>query len=97
VFFFEKHDTEKSETVTQKNLAAASSDHRGREKRTTVSGRHSQRARERARREKNRKEKKRKGRKARVGGVVVVALARVQGAGCCSTGDGTACGTRTTT
>jgi hypothetical protein len=26
-----------------------------------------------------------------------VALARLQGAGCCSTGDGTACGTPTTT
>ncbi len=43
-------------------------------------------------------EKKRNERKARVGGVVVpVALARLQGASCCSTGDGTACGTPTTT
>jgi len=46
--------------VPQKNLAAASSDHRGREKRTTVSGQHSQRARE----GKKQKRKETKGKRA---------------------------------
>jgi len=96
-FFFEKDETEKSKTVNAEEPGCCffwSSWQREKDdgERTT------QPASERASKRGKKTEKKRNETTARVGGVVVaVALARLPGAGCCSTGDGTACGTPTTT